>query len=809
MSRVRTADKLHPLPLPPATIHFIGIGGISMSGLATMLLDKGYAVSGSDIAESAQTQLLRARGVEIVLGHHDPGLAERADIVVSTRRAELNAATELAGARATGSLIVKRGQLLAMIADDLICVAVAGTHGKSTTTAMITSVLVDLGLDPSYAVGATMPALGTNTAAGSGPHMTIEADEFDRSFLWLRPDVAVVTSVSFDHPDIYADQDDYDAAFLAFARGIAPGGPRRGTLVLAADDPGCRRLHQALIRDGDPGFDVVTFGEADEADWRLESDDDGWTFVDDHGKRHRARLNVAGRHNARNAIAAIAALAALEIEPERSIPALTRFTGVGRRFEHKGRIHHVDVIDDYAHHPEEIAAVLSAARDLYPGRRIVAVHQPHTYTRTKTLLDGFVSALNGADQIVLLDLYPSGETDTLGVSSRDILDRLGKPAQAASGPEDAAARTAALARHGDVVLTLGAGDITRTGALLLEHLTNRESPSDTKSEVTAPVTTPRQARRKPEPGFAVPGHPRLVVKPDADMSLYTTMRLGGSADFLIRATTAEDIVVAQEWALQERLPVSVIGGGSNLLVGDKGIRGLVIVARTTGERASGQLTIEDRDDSVVLTVDAQAPLSWVGRYCAEHGWAGMDWGVGLPGQIGGATVNNAGAHGTELKDNLVAIDVLLDSGEIARMPATWLEAAYRMTKIKGTERPRPWTVLRSVFELTKDDPTKLVALADEHADFRKRTQPTGACSGSTFTNPPGDYAGRLLEEAGLKGYTVGAMQFSPKHANWVVNTGGGTARDAWALIQHARSVVKERYDIELHPEIERIGEHLD
>jgi UDP-N-acetylmuramate dehydrogenase len=611
--------------------------------------------------------------------------------------------------------------------------------------------------------------------------------------------------VSFDHPDIYADQDDYDRAFLQFARNVV----RDGTLVLAADDPGCQRLRESLILHDDPGPQIVTFGESNDPDWRLISGDDGWIFVDGHGIRHQARLGVAGRHNARNAIAAIAALVALNIDPERALVALTPFTGVGRRFEHKGRIHHIDVIDDYAHHPEEISAVLAAARDLYPGRRIVAVHQPHTFTRTKTLLDGFVAALDEADHIVLLDLYPSGETETLGVSSRDILERLRKPAHAASGPEDAAAKTAALAQHGDVVLTLGAGDITLTGALLLERLKEQESASNDNADAVLPVKSAPRARKKPTLGFPIPGHPDLVVKPDADMSLYTTMRLGGNADYLVRATTAEAVVAAQEWALREHLPINVIGGGSNLLVGDNGIRGLVIVARTTGERATDQLTVEDRDDSVMLTVDAQAPLSWVGRYCAENGWAGMDWGVGLPGQIGGATVNNAGAHGTELKDNLIAIDILLNTGEIERVPATWLDPAYRMTKIKGAQRPRPWTVLRSVFELTKDAPGRLVALADEHADFRKRTQPTGACSGSTFANPEGDYAGRLLEEAGLKGYTIGAMQFSPKHANWVVNTGGGTARDAWALIQHARTVVKERYDIELHPEIERIGHHLD
>nr|MBA2247712.1 UDP-N-acetylmuramate--L-alanine ligase [Chloroflexia bacterium] len=514
MSRDRTDHEIRPLPLPPAMIHFIGIGGISMSGLATMLLDKGYAVSGSDIVDSAPTQLLRARGVEIVLGHHDPRLASRADVVVSTRRAELQAAIELEGARAAGALIVKRGQLLGMIARELISVAVAGTHGKSTTTALITTALVNLGLDPSYAVGAHMPLLGNNTASGSGPHMTIEADEFDRSFLWLFPDVAIVTSVSFDHPDIYADQVDYDGAFLQFARNIKQGGTRRGTLVLAADDPGCQRLREALLLEGDPGFTIVTFGEVGEPDWRLDGDDKGWHFIDARGRAHRADLGIAGRHNARNALAATAALAGLGIEPERAIPALAAFTGVGRRFEHKGRIHHVDVIDDYAHHPEELSAVLAAARDLYPGRRIVAVHQPHTYTRTKTLLDGFVSALDEADQVVLLDLYPSGETETLGVSSRDILDRLRKPAQAASGPEDAAAQTAALARDGDVVLTLGAGDITMTGALLLERLAARERGGAVTPTGAATASSRHRGRSAASAGVPIPGHPHLIVKQD-------------------------------------------------------------------------------------------------------------------------------------------------------------------------------------------------------------------------------------------------------------------------------------------------------
>ena len=290
------------------------------------------------------------------------------------------------------------------------------------------------------------------------------------------------------------------------------------------------------------------------------------------------------------------------------------------------------------------------------------------------------------------------------------------------------------------------------------------------------------------------------------MSSHTTWRIGGPADLLVRAAMPEDLVAAVAWGHAEGLPVTVIGGGSNLLVGDWGIRGLVVLARVPGERAEGLLRAEDRGDHVRLRIGAQAPLSWVGRYAAERGWAGLDWGVGLPGTIGGATVNNAGAHGTETKDHLLAVVVLDNAGGVEERPAAWLEASYRLTRIKASPRPRPVHVLEAVFRLPKGDPAELVRLADEHARFRKETQPTGACSGSTFANPPGDYAGRLLEAAGLKGYRVGAAQFSPKHANWVVNTGGATAAQVRELIAHARNVVRDRFGVELRQEVEELGE---
>lgn len=290
------------------------------------------------------------------------------------------------------------------------------------------------------------------------------------------------------------------------------------------------------------------------------------------------------------------------------------------------------------------------------------------------------------------------------------------------------------------------------------------------------------------------------------MSLHTTWRIGGPADLLVRAPTPDDLLAAVAWGHDQRMPVTVIGGGSNLLVGDGGIRGLVILVRTPGERATNLVRSEDFGDYVELTVAAQAPLSWVGRYAAERGWSGMDWGVGLPGTIGGATVNNAGAHGSEQKDHLTRVVVLDEQGELHTYDRAWLDPRYRYTRIKASARPRPFTVVEVVLQLPKGDPVELTRLAEEHADYRKLTQPTGACAGSTFTNPPNDFAGRLLEAAGLKTYQVGGVAFSAKHSNFIVNTGGATAAHVRELIATAQERVAAEFGIHLEPEIEEIGE---
>ncbi len=754
-----------------------------MSGLARILLSWGYRVTGSDSQVSDQTEALQALGVPVNIGHGALAEASSAALVVITAAVrETN--PEVVAARGAGVPVVKRADLLGLLATARRCVAVAGSHGKSTTSGMLVVALQHLCADPSFAVGATIGPGGANAAPGRGDAMVVEADEYDYSFLALRPEFAIINNLDFDHPDIFPDQDAYDAAFAAFASQIKP----EGVLVIAGDDPGCVRilaLRPIAAR-------VVTFGEGPDVDWRVEEDGSNWTVTAPDGDPVSLTLNVPGRHNARNATAALAILDAMGFPRAKAAEGLGLFTGVGRRFEVKGEANGVTAIDDYAHHPREIAVNIAAARQKYPGRRIWAVFQPHTFSRTKALLDDFAAALADADRVAVLEIYAARETDTLGISSADLRALLPPDTLATTGPAEAAQMLARRVRPGDVVLGFGAGDITQMGPKLLELLRARGNGAARAGRVPA--------------GETVPGHPDLKVSRNAPMSSWTTWRVGGPADALIRAATAEALRAAIEWGKSEGLPITVIGGGSNLLVGDGGIRGLVILARTPGERAEHLVEATDQGDHVILRVGAQAPLSWVGRYAAERGWSGLDWGVGLPGTIGGATVNNAGAHGTELKDALTEVVVYDDTLSVARFGREWLDPSYRLTRLKREPRPRSMTVIESVFLLQKGDRNKLVALADDHALFRKRTQPTGACAGSTFANPSDDFAGRLLEESGLKGYRIGGAQFSPKHANWIVNIGGATAADIRSLIAHARQTILDRYGIDLRPEVEELGE---
>ncbi|MFW6074970.1 MAG: UDP-N-acetylmuramate dehydrogenase [Chloroflexota bacterium] len=298
----------------------------------------------------------------------------------------------------------------------------------------------------------------------------------------------------------------------------------------------------------------------------------------------------------------------------------------------------------------------------------------------------------------------------------------------------------------------------------------------------------------------------LKIRPDQKLSLFTTFRIGGPADFMARVVDQAQVEAALEWADGMDFPVTSIGGGSNLLVDDAGIRGLVLSVRATGKQAEQMVRVEEDTSHVRIWVPAQMPISRLGHLSAERGWVGLVWCAGLPGVVGGATVNNAGAHGGEMIDHLESIDVVrLADRKLETWPASRLEARYRYTVLKCAPRPREVVVLGASFVLPKGDSKELEQEAKEFSAWRRRAQPTGACAGSVFTNPEGTYAGYLIDQAGLKGRQVGGVQVSELHGNFMVNTGDATAQDVRDMIQLIQEEVYRQFEIRLVPEIEQVG----
>lgn len=444
-------------------IHLVGIGGFGLSAIARVLLGQGYSVSGSDQNESALLEALAADGAVVTVGHSAAAIAGADLMLISSAIPPEN--PEVVAARAAGIPVVKRAEFLGDLIAGQTTIAVAGTHGKTTTTAMMASVLLAADFDPSFIIGGLPVGLGTNARAGRGDFFLIEADEYDRMFLGLKPQAAVLTAVEYDHPDCYPTEGDMLHAFSQFVGRM----PADGLLVACLDDRGATRLGRGREQDG--GL-VRWYGSDPQATWSFslyeESNGGAFTVLKDGTKVGPVHLRVPGRHNALNALAVITLADWLGIPYDTTVAALTCFEGVERRFEVKGEANGVVVVDDYAHHPTEIAATLAAARAHYSDRRIWAVLQPHTFSRTRALLGRFASSFDDADKVIVLDIYAARETDDLGVSSSDLVDRMEHPSARYIGDRrQAAAYLAEHLRRGDLLLTMGAGDGYRVGEWVL------------------------------------------------------------------------------------------------------------------------------------------------------------------------------------------------------------------------------------------------------------------------------------------------------------------------------------------------------
>jgi UDP-N-acetylmuramate--alanine ligase len=463
---------------PGSRIHLVGIGGIGLSAIARVLHGWGYIVSGSDREPTALTQALAREGMVIYPGHR-PEQINSADLVIVSSAVPVDN-PEVLEAKRRGLPVIKRDEFLGELTRGKTTIAVAGTHGKTTTSAMISWILVEAGLDPTFVVGGVLENLGTNARAGQGPHFVIEADEYDRTFLGLRPDVAVITILEHDHPDCYPTFQEMRAAFAGFAGRLVPG----GLLVICGEDDEALRLadqrQDSAHEDLEQQSRVETYGLDRGWNWRAQGVQLGNSAAFEvwHGTQQlgTCALQVPGRHNVLNALAALAASNGVGIDFGTAAAALTRYRGTERRFQLKGQAGGVTVVDDYAHHPTEIRATLAAARLKYPGRPLWAVFQPHTYSRTAALLEGFALAFEQADHVLVTAIYAAREQNVQGISGADLVARMTHPS--VRYVEDLAEAADVLlgeVQPGDLVVTLGAGDAYRAGERLLDRLHTQEA----------------------------------------------------------------------------------------------------------------------------------------------------------------------------------------------------------------------------------------------------------------------------------------------------------------------------------------------
>lgn len=461
-----------------ARVHILGIGGFGMNPIARVMHQMGYTVSGCDMNESALIPPLREMGIDVRIGHDATHADQSLDaLVISSAVTPDN--VEVQAARKQGISVFKRSDILGVLMTDRFGIAVAGTHGKTTTTAMIAHILSVVGRDPTFIIGGVSADLGTNARAGQGAEFVIEADEYDRMFLGLRPKIIVLTSLEHDHPDMFENIDVVRELFQEFVDLLPPD----GLLVGCMDDIEVKPMIFQRLNENKPTVMYGTDVHAEFSGIFLEPNAQGGTdfkltYREEHPEggfvigSNSVSLRLPGEHNVRNAVAALAVAAKLGVKLQDAAAALATFTGTGRRFEVKGTARGVTVVDDYAHHPTAIRVTLDAARSRFGDATIWAIWQPHTFSRTKALLNEFAAAFDDADHVIITDIYRSRDTEDYGISPQSVLDLMPKDidAQHISGLDAVTAHLAQHVREGDVVIVMSAGDATKIGGDLLTQL---------------------------------------------------------------------------------------------------------------------------------------------------------------------------------------------------------------------------------------------------------------------------------------------------------------------------------------------------
>ncbi|MDQ2866921.1 MAG: UDP-N-acetylmuramate--L-alanine ligase [Verrucomicrobiota bacterium] len=744
-------------------IHLIGVAGSGMSGIAALLLELGHDVAGSDRSVSVEVQRLRQLGLRFEQQHRAED-AMAAELIVYSSAIK-NENPILLAAREKAIPLARRAEALAAIMQGKRGIIIAGMHGKTTTSAMTAHALREGGLHPSHYVGAEIPILGQNAHWDArGEYFVAEGDESDGTVRFFHPEHTVILNIEPEHLDFY---EDLAAIEKVFAQLMAQ---TSGKIFYNADDPISARVC--------PSQRSISFGLNDGADYQarqISFEDFASVFcVFRRGKQlGEARLNVPGRHNVQNAAGVIALATELGIPFEKIAKSLGKFQHARRRFEIKYASERFLLVDDYAHHPTEIRATLATARSV--GRkRVLTMFQPHRYSRTKMLRNEFASAFDQADRVVITDVYPASETPIPGISGQTIADAISAHGHANVSYQPRLDKlhgeVGSMLATGDLVLSLGAGNIHEQLAQLAAEL----------------VIAERMKAIVGEEGD---------VRLHEPLAKHTTLRVGGPAQFWVEPRTENAFAELIRFCRRENLPLFVIGRGSNLLVRDGGLRGVVI------HPSGGEFDrVEVSGNEISAGVGTK--LKQVAYAARDAGLAGLEWMEGIPGEVGGALRMNAGAMGVQTFDNVARVRVLDHEGSAHDFTPAEMEVHYR--HVPTLEKNYAVSAVFRGECGVKDEILRKLAESQQH---RRATQPAASSAGCIFKNPETISAGKLVDELGLKNTNVGAARVSEVHGNFIVNDGGATAEEMLELIERIKRIAREKRGIELETEVQIVGEN--
>jgi UDP-N-acetylmuramate--alanine ligase len=744
-------------------VHLLGVAGSGMSGLAALLLQLGHKVSGSDKLKTQETNRLQRLGLNFFQEHRAED-ARDAELIIYSSAIKIDNPI-LADARVSKKPIVRRAQALAAIMSAKRGILIVGMHGKTTTSAMAAHVLRESGLRPSHYVGAEIPILGTNAHWDArGEYFVAEGDESDGTIAFFHPEHTLVLNIEEEHLDFYADLAAIEKVFNQLIAQTS------GKIFFCADDPHAARICRSFPQ-------ASCYGLSEAADYRgvdikLSNFTSSFSVYRGKEKLGEAVLNVPGEHNVRNALGVIALATELDVAFDKIAKALTKFRHARRRFEIKYDSPRFLLVDDYGHHPTEIKATLRTAKSI--GRkRVLTMFQPHRYSRTKALRKEFGQAFDDADRVIITDVYGSNEQPMAGVSGQMIVDEI-----AGHGHRGVSYQPRLEWVHrdvgnmldsGDLVLSLGAGNIHEQLSILAADLVVAEQLKE-------------------------------IVGDEGDVRLYeplakhTTLRVGGPAQFWVEPRNEKSFAELIRFCRRENLPLFVIGRGSNLLVRDGGIRGVVI------HPSGGDFDkIEIHGNEITAGVGAK--LKEIAYAARGANLGGLEWMEGVPGAVGGALRMNAGAMGAQTFENVTSIRYLDADGNSHTKNRDELEVRYRNFPLLESN-----FAISATFRATPTKRDQIEAKLQESQEKRRTSQPIAKSAGCIFKNTDTVPAGKLVDELGLKNSAVGKARVSEVHGNFIVNDGGATASDMLELIDRIKKEAKVKRGIELETEVQIVGE---